>query len=107
MSKFPQKLRTSEISSFPTQFQKEELKLYRKEIEWYLLKQESFGFDFEACRQKFNLTSSLPLQSKQNLIDELQNLGWKCKLQYGQSVLFIYTDYYNAPANIDFAQEIE
>ena len=56
-----------------------------------LLEDENNYFDLDVIKKTYKLTDEQHINITDNLIKELEQLGWKCKKSFGQTALFIYS----------------
>lgn len=96
MKEFSNILNVKNKSSFPAIFYNRVLCYFRQEIyEHIISNDENNYFDLEKCGRKHfkdhkdrvELVDRLSV----TIIEELVNLGWKCKLSFGGTALFIYS----------------
>ena len=91
MKEFPNNLNVKNRDNF-TEIQKNRLKCYlRRDIYEHILSHTEEDYFF---LDNFNKRINNMEQVKQlvrEIIPELEELGWKCKLAYGETGLFIYS----------------
>jgi hypothetical protein len=56
-----------------------------------LLGDENNYVDLDVIKKTYKLTDKQHLDITDNIIQELEQLGWKCKKSFGQTALFIYS----------------
>jgi hypothetical protein len=56
-----------------------------------LLEDENNYFDLDIIKKTYKLTDEQHLNITDTIIQELEELGWKCKKSFGQTALFIYS----------------
>jgi len=65
---------------------------FRTEIYEHIIKgDENKCFDVEKWGLLNELDKKIVIIIRDNIIEELKKLGWKCQMSYGNTVLFIYT----------------
>jgi hypothetical protein len=93
MKEFNKNLAVSNISEFPNLRNIRLLSKYRKKISEFLVERKDENEYFQLdC-----FSNSVNNDITKILISELENLGWKCKLSYGGTGLFIYVS--ETPSN--------
>lgn len=92
MESFPKHISPSNKENF-TEIRKENLlRVLRNKIYELILKGNENDFFDLVIFDKQNVNNlSLTKNLLQTIIEELQNLGWKTKLSYGDTGLFIYS----------------
>jgi hypothetical protein len=88
MNKFPEYLIPEKRKDFTELYERRELSFLRKKILKYLLSGDTSGFSFENKKLI------------EKLIPELNNLGWKTKFAYGDTVLLIYENENEIPQQV-------
>lgn len=96
MKDFPTILNVSEKKRFPEIYYNRVVCYLRKAIYEHIISHdENSYFDLEQfCRTHYNEhTEKENMISKlsETIIPEIKNLGWKCKLSFGGTALFIYS----------------
>lgn len=96
MKEFPNILSVKNKDSFPYIYYNRVLCYFRKEIyEHVISHDENSYYDLENFGRKFfkDHKDRVDLVNKlsASIVDELVNLGWKCKLSFGGTALFIYS----------------
>jgi NAD-specific glutamate dehydrogenase len=92
MDNFPEHLKPSNKESFSDIRKTAILKILRKNIHDLVLKENENDFFDLVIFDKQNVNDiSLTKNLVQIVIEELHNLGWKTKLSYGDTGLFIYS----------------
>lgn len=66
-------------------------KLRKKIYEHILEENENNFFDIEKFNKKYLKNLQHTLDIIKDIIVELEDAGWKCKLSYGNTALFIYS----------------
>lgn len=100
MLKFPTKLNIKNKDNFPEYFKDQMLCYLRKCIYEHILKHsETEYFDIH----KFNSThvenTKLITELIDQIIKELEDLGWTCTKSFGGTGLFVYSDKNKPPVN--------
>lgn len=96
MKEFPNILNVKNKVQFPDIFYNRVLCYFRKEIYEHIISHgENSYFDLEKfgreyCKDQTNRVE-LVFQMSGTIMNELVNLGWKCKLSFGGTALFIYS----------------
>ena len=94
MNSFPDVINVQNISNFPDLNYQRTVGLFRQEIyETILLrKDENEYIDLDVFRRKYcNNKQSVMTEIVNKIILELQDLGWKTKLSFGDGGLFIFS----------------
>lgn len=95
MKEFPSILNIKFKHRFPELHYNRVLCYLRKAIYEHVIREdENSYFDLEKfCLQYFKReeTESMIEKLAKTVISELENLGWKCKLSFGETGLFIYS----------------
>jgi hypothetical protein len=96
MKEFPSWLKPTSAHIFNKKYNELAEEMYREHIFNLLLTRENEEdyFDIELTRRTYTPTLTLPMimTIMTKIITELHTLGWKTKLAFAQSGLFIYTD---------------
>ena len=99
MDKFPLNIKPSLKDTFQKLRYENNLSLLRKEIYDFILKgKEDDFFDFVIFDKRNNKDMKITQKMCEQVITELNELGWKTKLSYGDTGLFIYSSE-NPPTN--------
>ncbi len=107
MKNFPSRLTPNNIPSFESYYDKRLLCYLRRKIyEWMI--SPDFYENNNRCFSLQDLDSPIPISSDSKddidvIIKELNSLGWKTRLAYGNSALFIYKEDEN-PCPWDFEE---
>ena len=98
MKEFPDILNVKEKEKFPTIYYNRVLCYLRRDIyEHVISHDENSYFDLDKFSRTYYKDSKIS-ELSESIIPELEKLGWKCKLSFGGTALFIYsTD--KAPAS--------
>ena len=92
MKQFPTILNVNNKDKFSDTYYNRILCYLRKEIfEHILINTENEFFDLERFKKIKKLNELQYLTISKQIISELENIGWKCKLSYGNTALFIYS----------------
>lgn len=92
MNAFPQVLNVKNKDNFPEHYYNMVLCLVRERVYTHvLIEKENSYFDLERLKKTYKLTDEQYIKMSEIIIKELEELGWKCKLSYGQTALFIYS----------------
>lgn len=93
MKEFPDILNVSNKSNFEVICYDRNLCYLRRELYEHIIRyDEDNYFDIEKFCSNFHI-KKLEIESMiQKAITELTSIGWKCKLSYGGTALFIYSD---------------
>lgn len=91
MKEFPRAMRVENIAKFP-QLWEERLKYYlRREVYEHVLSHaENDYFSLDKFNERVN-NIELTKKLVKEIVPELEQLGWKCKMSYGGTALFIYS----------------
>ena len=102
MKKFPCHLTPNNIGDFKEYYHKKCLSLLRNLITTYLYENSKGGIGLYQLESSKYPEIYRNRKIKQELIDdvckELHELGWKTKIVYGDSCLFIYSDDKDLPS---------
>ena len=64
----------------------------RKELyEHILVSNENDFFDLERFKRQKKLNEQQYIDITKQIINELEKIGWNCKLSFGKTALFIYS----------------
>ena len=94
MKKFPETLNFSNKHNFISYNRERILSIFRQEIYGHILSQndENQYFDLDCFSRKYLDNNSDEMQELCNIIaKELNELGWKTNLSFGDTGLFIYS----------------
>jgi hypothetical protein len=94
MNSFPEHMNIQNIASFSTINNERVTSIFRQEIYETLLtrKDENVYIDLDIFRIKYcNNKTSILSEILRKIISELHGLGWKTKLSFGDTGLFIYS----------------
>ena len=93
MREFPDKLHVKNKSNFLSFYKDRSLCYLRKDIyEHILIEDENTYFDIDIwCRKNLKNDVTLALEFISQIRTELEALGWKTKLSFGNTGLFIYS----------------
>jgi len=98
MKLFPKELNVANKATFPTLFYERTKCYLRRDIyEHMISKPENDYFAINTFNEQKVNNLELTKKMVQEIIPELEALGWKCQLAFGQTGLFIYSD--KKPAN--------
>ena len=108
MKSFPDKLRPQNRSLFNDYLFNRELCKLRQKVVDFLYSQEKGGFDLRSNSSdgQYNY-SHIDDKLISSIRNELHTLGWKTKLAYGDTVLFIYDNENELPSTVDDVETIE
>ena len=92
MNAFPQVLNVKNKDNFLENYYNMVLCLVRERVYTHILiEKENSYFDLERLKKTYKLTDEQYIKMSEIIIKELEELGWKCKLSFGQTALFIYS----------------
>lgn len=93
MKQFPNILNLNNKNNFPVIYYNRILCYLRRNIYEHIIKEdENNYFDLDTFSIMYKIKDVNIIQNMVNtLIEELNKLGWKCKLSYGETALFIYS----------------
>ena len=94
MKKFPSYLRVNNKDNFLSILETKICEDLRNEILQFLLHRENdetIYFTYEDFTHKYKHILDINEKIIPKIIKELEEIGWKCKLSYGQTVMFIYS----------------
>lgn len=96
MKEFPSNLNVKNKDNFPVILYNRVSFYLRKEVYEHLIKikcpeNENSYFDIEKFNKKFLNDMDITQKIVSTITSELINLGWKCKLSFGGTALFIFS----------------
>lgn len=94
MKKFPEELKVENKENFGLILVDKCIKKLRQDIYSHILKGEEnnyFSIDTWVIKNYKNNLSTTQSIILEQIIPELEDLGWKCKLSFGNTGLFIYS----------------
>lgn len=92
MKEFPSILDVKYKDNFPDAYYNRVLFYLRRDIYEHIISEdENNYFDLEKFQIKYKLSTENRDKMGQQIIKELEKLGWKCKLSFGDTGLFIYS----------------
>jgi hypothetical protein len=101
MNKFPKEIdiknKTLQVDEYHLNFKSYNderiIKIFRNEVYDYLIsrKEENDYFDIEGFCKKYNYDRKDFISILEKVLIELQKMGWKTELSYGDSAVFIYS----------------
>ena len=93
MKHFPSILNVNNKDNFPILYYNRILCYLRRKIYEHIIKEdENNYFDLDMFSISYNIKDQKIIQKMVGvLIEELHKLGWKCKLSFGETGLFIYS----------------
>jgi hypothetical protein len=93
MKEFPSQLCSGNKKKFKELYRKRLLCYFRREIYEHVIKSEETDyFSLDRFSGKMETTLQIVQELCQNIIvPELEKLGWKCKMGFGNTGLFIYS----------------
>ena len=98
MKQFPENIRSDNKENFSVVNYDRILYLLRQEIYIHMLKgNENSLFDLDRFSRQNEEKIDTIQKMTETVMEELTQIGWKCKLSYGDTALFIYTSE-NPPA---------
>jgi hypothetical protein len=98
MKQFPENIRSDNKENFSVVNYDRILCLLRQDIYNHMLKgNENSLFDLDRFSRQNEEKIDVIQKMTETIMEELTQLGWKCKLSYGDTALFIYTSE-NPPA---------
>lgn len=93
MKEFPQVLNINNKNNFDSLLYMRMLCYLRRDIYEHMIRcDENDYFDIQHFSSKNKLKSSNVKNMIEQVIQELMSIGWKCKLSFGGTALFIYSD---------------
>lgn len=93
MNEFPYTLNVSNKNNFPEIHYNKILCLLRKKIYNHIIKEdENNYFDLDIFNKSFVKDKKILDKMLIVIMKELIELGWKCKLSFGGTALFIYSE---------------
>ena len=93
MKEFPHTLDVNNKDNFPKIYYKRILYYFRRDIYEHIIREdENNYFDLEKFQKQYKLTVENRDKMAKIIIEELETLGWKCKLSFGDTGLFCYSD---------------
>ena len=98
MKEFPKHLDVKYKEKF-AEINYKRIKCYlRKSLYEHIINHEEKDyFSLDSFSSKFEISLDITQKLVDDMIQELEKLGWKCKLSFGNTGLFIYSD--KKPAN--------
>lgn len=92
MKEFPNCLNVKNKDTFPQLHYNRTLCYLRRDLYEHIIREdENSYFELEKFNRKYHIDSENLEKMTKTIISELQNLGWKCKLSFGNTALFIYS----------------
>lgn len=92
MKEFPSTLNVKNKEKFPEFYYDIVLSYLRRDIYEHVIKEdENNYFDLDIFQRKYNLQLENRDKMIQQIIKELEDLGWNCKLSFADTGLFIYS----------------
>lgn len=99
MKEFPECLNVKNKESFRDITYNRILCYLRKQLYEHIIgNDENNYFDFDKFRKSYSITQDDNNKMVNTVVKELTELGWKCKLSFGGTGLFIYSTE-NPPSN--------
>lgn len=93
MEEFPRALDVSNLAGFEDVLFTEHLKILRKKLFRHILRRnESDFFDIDAFDRKYVKSPNKTKKMIETVIGELNSLGWKTFLGFGETGLYVYKD---------------
>jgi hypothetical protein len=100
MLDFPDKLNVNNKCYFMEYYFNRIVSYLRRDIyEHILCNSEMEYYDLETFFKKYKIDKKKTSEMSTKIIGELELLGWTCKLSFGGTGLFIYSDKDNPPSN--------
>ena len=92
MKEFPKCLNVKNKKNFPDIHYNRTLCYFRRDIYEHILREkENNYFDLERFNKKYVNDMSIMRRMVYVIIGELESFGWRCKLSFGDTGLFIYS----------------
>ena len=92
MKTFPSILDVKYKDNFPDVYYNRVLFYIRRDIYEHIISEdENNYFDLEKFQKKYKLSTENRDKLCQEIVKELEKLGWKCRLSFGDTGLFIYS----------------
>ena len=92
MKVFPDKLNIINKDKFKNFNYNRNLCYLRQELYEHIIKEnENNYFELDNFSKKYNINLEDISKMKVTIIKELEDLGWKCKMGFGETGLFIYS----------------
>ena len=103
MNNFPENLTPDKKHLFKNMLYIKHLEMFREDIFIHMLNEnENDPIDIDQwCRKKINNDWEKMEKILESVINELKILGWKCKISYGGTCLFIYSSDIQPPMCYD------
>ena len=99
MKQFPNILNVDNKDMFSDILYRRYICYLRREIYEHMLRNnENDYFAIDSFATKYNIDIDMAKQMTHELIEEIQNIGWKCRLGFNDTGLFIYSTE-NPPPN--------
>jgi hypothetical protein len=93
MNSFPLNLNVNEKTNFINMLYENLLSKLRNDIYENIIKENEEDYiDLALWYTKNNVNKKIRKNLIEKIISELESLGWKCKLAYGDTALFIYVN---------------
>jgi hypothetical protein len=93
MKEFPYTLDVNNKDNFPEIYYKRILCYFRRDMYEHIIREdENNYFDLEKFQKQYKLTVENRDKMAKTIIEELEAFGWKCKLSFGDTGLFCYSD---------------
>jgi hypothetical protein len=94
MKEFPRRLNVNNKDKFSSFLYDRSLCYFRRDIFEHIIsrKDENCYFELDKfCKNYLNNNTEMMEEMKNTVINELHDLGWKCKTSFGNTGLFIYS----------------
>ena len=92
MKNFPSSLNVNNKENFDKLRYNRFLSYLRRDVYEHIINNEEHDyFDLEKFDKNHYKNMEKSIQIVEIIVKELSELGWKCKLSYGQTALFIYS----------------
>jgi hypothetical protein len=93
MKEFPKNLSVKYKQRFPEIYYMRMKCYLRKELyEHIISREEKDYFSLDEFNSRFRVSMEITQKIIREVIPELETLGWTCKLSFGDTGLFIYSD---------------
>lgn len=95
MKEFPNRMHVTNVENFPELFYERYICYLRRDIFEHILKRNGDENDYVCldswCRNNIQNRKDIMCQMRDTVINEIEDKGWKCKLSFGGTGLFIYS----------------
>lgn len=92
MKEFPYNLNVTIKEHFPEVYYNRVLCYLRRDVYEHIIREdENSYFDLQKFQTKYKISTENRDKMSEKIMKELDKLGWKCKLSFGDTAMFIYS----------------